>query len=343
MNLNLLKLMISKREKRFVIGQKIEQPEGECVVIGFSRQNDTGHLLAIYNDPIDPNEPCTEPSMYINDREDAERTRFTNRFAMRNHGKHDSGWPLRHVGKVTIDGTVFDVSGQESRRVSGYEWESVIELYEFMKAGWSAEGFEEVYTEQLILTRLVLEGEGISKIKPHTDSKIAFENRAHAVSYHVGKALALEIGDSYPDRVWFESDESDEKMWVQINRVYLMDIHVEMLKSFEDPRMAEQLTLTQINQMKHELEMRLAEICPRGMYFPVIEYECDEEVSLQFFSTEYLDDTPKSSGAVGFFTGADRPTGKLGSKLKSCVVQTAVNSDIQTINVELFAYSRIIK
>lgn len=40
-------------------------------------------------------------------------------------------------------------------------------------------------------------------------------------------------------------------------------------------------------QMRLDFENKLLEICPKGMYFPVIEYECEEDISLQFYSKAF--------------------------------------------------------
>ncbi|HAS73677.1 MAG TPA: hypothetical protein DCS67_05995, partial [Clostridiales bacterium UBA8960] len=329
MNLSILKRLLSKREARFVIGRLHENGKTNCEIVGVSRSKDKLTLLAVHSEP--------EEQRNVDDEKD-ERPRLTNRFIMRDHGKHEHGWPLQHVGKVTIDGVAFEVRGQECRRISGYEWESVIELYEFMKAGWTAERFEDVYGEQLVLTRLKLEGEDARIIKPNANSEILFEKRPHVISYSVGKPLTLEIGENYPDKLWFEHKDSEERIWVQINRVHLMDIYEELLKAFDEPQAAESISADKIEEMKSELEMRLGEICPRGMFLPVVEYECDEDISLQFFAQSFLDETPRNSGAIGFIMGADKETGKLGSKLKSCVIQTAVTGDTRTLEVELFGY-----
>jgi len=46
------------------------------------------------------------------------------------------------------------------------------------------------------------------------------------------------------------------------------------MNNFNDPRLKEQFTAEELEKSKRDFESRFAAICPRGMCFPVIEYEC---------------------------------------------------------------------
>ena len=78
------------------------------------------------------------------------------------------------------------------------------------------------------------------------------------------------------------------------------------------------------------------------MYFPVIEYECEESISLQFYSKAYLDAKPAHVGVMGFMIRPDQPTGILGLKLKSTIIQEPVLAETLEIEAELFQYNHII-
>lgn len=335
MNLNILRKLISKKDKRFVLGRTIEANESKCEVVGIVQKTDKLVLVTVH----------------VAHKRDEQRHGLgveshshKNRYIMHNREEELDQWPLKHVGKVRIDDISFEVRSKESRRVLGYEWESVIELYEFMKLGWSPEWLDDVYAEQLFVTYFELESEDFKNVKPSASSAIVFEERPYVVSRYVGLPITLQIGENYPEKLWYKDEHSDELQWAQINRVFLMDVHAEMLKMYQDPQLVEKFDELQLRKMKAELESHLLQICPHGMFFPVVEYECfDEDISLQFFSQAYLEETPRSSGAVGFITGTDKMTGKLGNRLKTCVVQTPVSENTTTIDVELLGYSKMVK
>lgn len=131
--------------------------------------------------------------------------------------------------------------------------------------------------------------------------------------------------------------------WAQINRVYLSDMWEEMDKILTDPKLHEYMAPEEIAKVKLNFEKHFAEICQRGMCFPVIEYECEKEISLQFYSRTFLDAKPvhKNSG-MGFIIKPDQPSGILGFKLKAAVIQDPVPPNTRKIEAELFQYIRTV-
>ena len=115
----------------------------------------------------------------------------------------------------------------------------------------------------------------------------------------------------------------------------------EMGKTFADPRLGDYMTSEEIAQAKLDFEKKFQKICPKGMYFPVIEYECDEDISLMFYSKSYLDAKPlHSNSGMAFILRPDQPTGISGLKLKAAVIQEPVPADTNIIEAELFQYTR---
>lgn len=331
MNLNILKMMLDKKTKRYVIGMKLDDSDTHCEIIGLKRSKDKLTLMLIHS----VSEELLEKAFELQSR------RPTRREMIKQHWSATWDGPLNHVGKIFIDGCAFEVNSRESRRFESSEWESVIELYEFMRAGWNAEGFESSPTENMMLTQLHLEGKESRKIKASPSSQLRFENRPYSISHFVELPMILKIGEDYPERVWFTDTGTGEKHWTQIHKVYLMDIYETFNDKFNDPRITEQFDAEQIIKMKQETEASFSKICPRGMFLPVIEYECEEAISLQFYHRDDLDQEPvQNSGAVGFIMGTDKTAGKWGQSVKACVVQSAMPADTKEIHVELFQYSR---
>jgi len=144
----------------------------------------------------------------------------------------------------------------------------------------------------------------------------------------------LTVGGEYPDKLRFRDAAGGEERWAQINRVYLSDMWADMEKTFVDPKLQEQIA-----QAKLEFEERFLETCPKGMCFPIIEYECEEGIFLQFYFKAYLEATPISRNSVmGFIVRPDQPTGILGLKLKAAIIQEPVPANTVSIETELFQY-----
>lgn len=99
------------------------------------------------------------------------------------------------------------------------------------------------------------------------------------------------------------------------------------------------MTSEEIAQTRLDCEEKLLEVCPRGMCFPVIEYECEDELSLQFYSRSFLDAKPlRRSSGMGFIIRPDQPTGTLGLRLRAALIQEPFPANTNTIEAELFQY-----
>ncbi len=122
-----------------------------------------------------------------------------------------------------------------------------------------------------------------------------------------------------------------------------MDMWEEAERIFSASELREKMAPDEIDKARQDYEKKLAEICPRGMRFPVVEYECEEEISLQFYTRSYLDAKPvhRNSGMV-ILARPEQPSGVLGLKLKASIIQEPVPANTVKIDAELFQYHRII-
>ena len=76
-------------------------------------------------------------------------------------------------------------------------------------------------------------------------------------------------------------------------------------------------------------------------------YECDKELNLEFYDTEYLDTMPQPSegNCTSMFLSVkpEEKTGIHGLPLKGAVIQKAVAKETICIEAELFSYSKRIE
>jgi hypothetical protein len=98
------------------------------------------------------------------------------------------------------------------------------------------------------------------------------------------------------------------------------------------------MTKEQIDEAKRNIEKSFIDVCPKGMYYPVIEYESEDDISLEFHTKKFLDSKPvhHGNGSVGFIIRPDIPTGILGMKLKAAIIQEPVLGSTEIIEAELF-------
>ncbi len=212
---------------------------------------------------------------------------------------------------------------------------------EFLRLGWDPTGIDYQNIDNLFFTRVEFAGEFDSIPNLEENPMMKFITRLEHTSYLVEQPVTLLVGAQYQDKLWFRDLQSGEKHWVQINRVYLCDLWADMLKNFDDPHLKEQFTPEELNERKADFESRFSEICPRGMRFPVIEYECEEGLMLQFYSKTWLDAEPEfKSSSMGFIIRSDEKSGILGFPLKAALIQEPMPENTDSIESELFWYNK---
>lgn len=138
-----------------------------------------------------------------------------------------------------------------------------------------------------------------------------------------------------------------------INRVSLFDPWENEEKRFADPqyqkRMLEHISPEKLAEIKQDVFQTLAQTCPRGMCYPLVEYECTmEEANLLFYDREYLDGDIQVQGVgdagqngasvtmIGWMHKPQKPQGLHGRKLQCCTLQTLVPYGTKEIFAELF-------
>lgn len=261
----------------------------------------------------------------------------TNRILIKSR-EHDFK-PLRTIKSVIIGSKEFEVSGSEGSGLSVQDGESIVLLTELLRCGWNPEGIDFQRIDNLYLTSVELKGE-FSKISEIEENpRLHFTMRNDSIAHIVEHPVKLTVNGEYTEKLWLKSKKTGEENWVQINKVYLQDMWSEMEKTFSQPKLLERMTPEEIEKAKKDFEKHFIKICPKGMCFPIVEYECDESISLEFHSTKYLESQPVSNGSsMGFIVSSDKKTGILGMKLKVAVIQEPMDINTEIIEAELFQY-----
>jgi hypothetical protein len=336
MNIQYLQEILSQTEEITVIGKSTEVDGVICNVMGVVRYGRQIRLLILQYDEAFQNRV---EEAEISDLCSIDNIHKSNRRLLLQDRKIDVVNPFQGVKKVFIGKSEFEVHSSENRRLSDRNWECLLLISEFLRHGWQPEGINLHSIDMLFLTSLELTGD-YNEIPDFGENLILrFVMHPHTVSHLIEKPITLTVGDEYTEKLYFKDAVTGEEHWVQINRVYLLNMWIEMAKTFDDPKMLEHTTIEEIAKAKLDFEERFLEICPKDMCFPTIEYECEEGISLQFYSQTYLDAMPVSRGSsMGFIIRPDQSTGILGYRLKAAIIQEPVTSDTVNIDSELFQY-----
>ena len=246
------------------------------------------------------------------------------------------------VRSVTIGDTQWTVKGSSGRRCRLQDWENAVILTEFLRNGWDPAGIGLQDIDSLFLTAIEFV-EAYDAIPDFGENpKLLLQSAPTSTAGLVELPVTLTVGGDYPEKLWFKDQTTGETYWAQINSVYLHDIWSEMMKNFDDPLYTERFTAEEIEKAKQDYERHCATVCPRGMCLPAVEYECEEDITLQFYSKAWLEAEPViSNSATGIIMATtDQKLGVSGLKLKIALIQEPVPADTRSIDAELFFFQR---
>lgn len=337
MNIKYLQECIEGFSEFKILGKTMKKDEAICHIMGFVCCEGRMKLMALEYD-ADFLQRCEDAE--INEINGLTERRNTNRDCLRNDHRSSPAVFLESVSGVSLGGIELEVTGSEKSRCNMEDWKAAVILTGFLRNGWNPDGIDYQRIDNLFLSILEFAGD-FPSIPDFGDSQgLQLVFRSESISYPVEQPFLLEIEAEYRDKLWFVNKEGGERHWIQISRVYLYDVWAEMEKVFDAPQWKEQFTPEEIMQRKEEFYTRISEICPKGMLFPLVEYECGDNITLQFHSRTWLDREPLHTGSsVGFIVRPDEKTGVLGLPLKACIIQEPMGAETDTIDVELSSFS----
>lgn len=226
----------------------------------------------------------------------------------------------------------FNVSSVRGGGFEAYDAEGFVLLSHFLERGISAAAVKETDLSDMDYMEMELEGEF---------EKIPFSAEDMTLLYHpkgrvvpVKKKMKLEIGKQYPRKYRFYCEELERNVEFYINEVSLYDSWTEIQKTRKQMD-----SLDMEEGQKADISRQLEEICPKGMYHLVIEYECEEGI-LEFYTKDQLQKTVETRASATSIILAGHKNkgpeyGPHGFKRRSCMIQYPVAGDVTAIETEL--------
>ena len=340
MNIKYIQELLSRIDEIKIIGKTIEINGVICNIAGLVRYGKKLRLIILEYDEV-----YRQKVEEIEMSELCEvREQETNRLILKGRGRIEAAQPFRNIKSVFIDEMEFEINVTENRLLNFKDGESVLFLSELLRNGWNPEGVDYQSIDMLFFTSIEFAGDFDEIPEFDENVKLHFIMNKDSSSYLVEKPVTLTVNGEYPEKLWFKNKEDSQEHWAHINKVYLMDIWAEMEKSFSNPKLLENMTKEEIDEAKRSIEKSITEVCPKGMYYPVIEYESEEDISLEFHTKKFLDSEPvhHGNGSIGFIIRPDKPTGILGRKLKAAIIQEPVLGNTDIIEAELFQYHKTV-
>ncbi|MDE7312973.1 MAG: hypothetical protein K2N87_15350 [Eubacterium sp.] len=260
------------------------------------------------------------------------------------------------VSKLEMDGRTFRSRSAQSGRLQACDLDSLLILAKFMEAGWSLpQGHELLETdwEQIEVMRCIFHPTR-KKLPDWDNADVKVTWSAQLKQHFIEMPVTLELEDTKEDGTYerelsfmvSQDDGTKKEAVCYINRIRLVDIWAEEEARYEDPeyrrQVLEHVTEEEWEQLRQSSAKALENVCPRGMYFLVIEYECTLDLSLQFYLSDFLQAVPTftegegESMLFGVQTGQERQ-GSHGMLLKEALIQQPISGEVTELSVELFA------
>lgn len=224
-------------------------------------------------------------------------------------------------------------------KFSSEDYAAIQLFFDMMNAGWTVPEWlkDEDWDKLQLVTLDIANIEKLPEYSPTTP--ITIKHRPDPIQHILEKTITLQVGKS---RSFCFMDNYGDTVQCHINNVTLIDVWKNTEEQLSDPKLAERFSPEQLQEARKYSYDALEQSCPKGMCYVGIEYECSKDLSLSFYSKQYLKSRPEAQqGSASFFLMRLKPDKKTGTHklpLKGCVISTPVAPDTAKIPAELFLY-----
>jgi hypothetical protein len=154
----------------------------------------------------------------------------------------------------------------------------------------------------------------------------------------INQSISMNFSEVGKGNKFYFYDSIERKKHIfYIDKMYHYDVWAEVNNNLEYELMRV-FPKDQIEQMKEEYITGLEKICPKGMDLVMLEYETEDDLQLNFYSKEYLDERPvhKSSASI-IFCKSDRELGSNGFKSRVRMIKPVEKDFDGIIDIELLS------
>ena len=159
---------------------------------------------------------------------------------------------------------------------------------------------------------------GTFEALPQTDGPLRIIREPKEVKFLAETPVTLTVGEGV------QRIEDGSGRWVNILEVGITDI----------------LELWERHEMDDRRRAQQEEVCPCGMGFLTLVYECPEDLTPEFCTADWLAEAPKGNSGMGLIVQVPKERGPNGLPLRPASVEGAVPLDAKTIRAELFSWEK---
>lgn len=335
MNINLIKEYCDKISEVKVIGKDFEFEGTEYHIIGLYREE-----KKIFAAVLAYNEEFCEKREWLEIQAENSLELDTRNLPLREIKKLQIEFnePYCDIESISFADTELLSFRSHRSYLNNNKEQNIILFLEFLRNGWNSGAFGCRNFRNCSLGIYELDGEFSSLSEIDTgDLTINFRHSQQETVF--GMPITLEIGEC--DREVILSN--GEKIYIR--SVNLTDMWLESAKIFSNPRLTSQFSPEHLKEHREEFESKLEETCPKGTYFLCVEYEAATDVTVDIQLKSVLDAPEKACGssAIGIIFRTDTEPVHENTKIKTCVINEPFSANTQTVEAEIFSFSKMTK
>lgn len=271
-----------------------------------------------------------------------ERKEYTsNREEMVNNISQELNCSHIYISEISIQNQKITFSSSSVSQVNHMNCKEDMLLQHFIKKGMITANWKDVDLKNVVIVAYEQkEGEALPSIDLSRELDITLRVNKEFKQVLINKPISLNFDEMEKGEklCFYDSIEKKNRVFY-INKMYHYDIWKELNHNFHDGKMIA-LPKEQLKQMKEEYITSIEKICPRGMNLAMIEYEMEEDMQLNFYAKEYLDERPvhNNSSSTAIFFSSGKKLGNNGFKSRVCMIKPIEKDFNGSIDVELFSF-----
>jgi hypothetical protein len=326
-----LKQIMFLPEKEFLINKFVNIRGKDVLLISITSQEQRNVLWVMYQASVRLDEEIYSKRL-------EEYT--SNRDQMLNRLNNSANEYRFFISEMTIQKQKMTFSSSTSSRIYNTPQEEYL-LRHFIEKGITTTYWDEVDLIDIVIAQFEqTEEEDFPQIDLSKELDISLKISDDSSQVLIGNLMTLKFAEVEKDKKFYFYDSIQNKnRTFYINTMYHYDVWAEAYDFFNQEYSPDTREY-KLQQNKDEYLFTLEKTCPKGMNLAMLEYETEDEVQLNFYPVEYLEEKPIRNGSsvsiLSFKSGKE--FGPNGYRSRICMIKPVPKDFDGGIDVELFSW-----
>lgn len=319
-------------EKEIFINKIVKIREIDVLLISITLEEYRNVLWAMYQLPC-----YLDVGIDLGER----RKHRSNRDEMINNFSNAMSSDNIPISEIMIQKQKMTFASSSASRMYDINYKKYMQLQHFIEIGMVTSKWNDVDLDNIVIAAYEQEeNEEFAEIDLSMDLDITLKISKDLKQVLINQPIRMGFGEMGKGNKFYFYDYIEEKNRIfYINKMMHYDIWEEINHNLEHERI-QSLPKEQIKKIKEQYMDSLDKVCPKGMNLAILEYETEDNVKLNFYSKEYLDEKAvhKTSSTSMMYFELGKDIGSNGFESRVCVIKPVEKDFNDSIDVELFSW-----